>query len=243
MKTNLFFLFTVYLISFTLIHGQFFAFSDSMRVAEGVFLSKITETQRLHFRKEADSLLQSGFPFYALNKKEKAPLFSLSDAYGKKIVLSELLVKGPVILYFTKGLKHPASSVTLKAAASYLPVFNKWGASVISISGDKPNKLKEWESRNKPGFTLAHDAGLQTATSFRLVYSISDSIAAAYESVFTWKNQFDYAPKLQNLTGVYLIAPNGKVAYASVSADPFRMASPRDLVRVLEGMGFIPNEK
>jgi peroxiredoxin len=243
MKMRLLLLSALYLFSSALLAGQSYSFADSMRVAEALFLSKITETQKLQFKKESDSLFQSGFLFNALNKKDKAPLFSLTDTYGKKIVLSDLLQKGPVIIYFTKGLKHPASLVTLKAAAYYLPRFIKWGASVIGISGDKPNKLKEWESRNKPGFPLVYDAGLQTAGSFRLVYNVGDATAATYESVFNWENHIGHSPKIQTLTGVYLISPNGKVAYASVAADPFRMPSPDDLIRVLEGMGFIPNEK
>lgn len=243
MKKELLFLSLICPLLITPLCGQSYAFADSVRIAEGIFLSKITETQKLQFEKEADSLLQSGFLFKTLNRKEKAPLFSLTDPYGKKIVLSALLEKGPVIIFFTKGLKHPASAVTLKAASAYLPRFKKWGASVISISGDKPTKLKEWDARNKPGFALVHDAGLQTAASFRLVYGANDTLAATYDAVFNWKNQYDHSPKMQTLAGVYLIAPNGKVAYASVSADPFKVAPPDDLIRVLEGMGFIPSER
>lgn len=242
MKSGLLFFFTFFISSTASTIAQSFSFSDSIRVAEGRFLAKMTETQKQHFKEETDSLLRSGFLFKTLNRKEKAPLFSLTDTYGKKIALSTLLEKGPVIIFFTKGLKHPASAVTLKAAAAYLPRFKKWGASVVSISGDKPGKLKEWDARNKPGFALVHDAGLQTAASFRLVYSTNDILAATYDAVFNWKNQYDHSPKMQTLTAVYLIAPNGKVAYASVSADPFNVAPPDDLIRVLEGMGFIPSE-
>lgn len=60
------------------------------------------ETQRV-MQEEADRLERSGVANKCLTKGDKAPRFSLPNQEGKRISLSELLAKGPLVVSFYRG--------------------------------------------------------------------------------------------------------------------------------------------
>jgi peroxiredoxin len=235
------FLFCVFLWAARPLSAQTYA--DTLRMAESKFYAKLDEDRRRLFLREIDSLTQAGFAFQTLNKKDRAPLFSLTNVDGRTVSLSDLLAKGPVVVYFIKGTWHPACASTLREVSRYVQQMKKWGASVVAISSEKPSKLKDWATKNKPGFYLLHDTDMQTAEGFRLVFGLSDSLRTAYQTTFRLGEFYDPTPERMVVPAVFVITPNGKITYASVSLNPFSRPSPDEVIRVLEGMGLIPADK
>ncbi len=239
MIKHLLFLVPIFLAGF--VRAQ--SYSDTLRIADTRFHAKLSEGQKALFIAETDSLSNAGFAFQTLNKKDRAPLFTLTNFDGRSVSLSELLAKGPVILYFIKGTWHPACAVTLRSAAKYMPQFKKWGASVVALSSEKPSKLKDWAAKNKPGYFFVHDPEMRTALDFRLVFNLSDSLRTTYHSVFRLNEFYDEVPGRMVVPAVFVITPNGKITYASVSVHPFNRPSAEDVIRVLEGLGLMPAER
>ncbi len=130
-----------------------------------------------------------------------APAFTAQVAQGGEIStfsLEKALSKGPVVLYFFP--KSFTSGCTAEAHdfADHIAAYKALGATVVGVSGDSIEtqvKFSTQECRSK--FLVAADPGLK--------------IAGEYDS----KVMGLYANRTS-----YVIAPDGKIAYAYTSLDP-----------------------
>jgi len=140
----------------------------------------------------------------ALPEGDRAPLFTTQATLGDRVFtfsLADALKHGPVVLYFfpaafTKGCTQEAHDF-----ADAIDRYKALGATVIGISKDDIEKLKEFgtnECRTK--FAVGSDADL--------------SIARSYDSIINFKENL-YANRVS-----YVIAPNGKIVYAYSDLDP-----------------------
>jgi thioredoxin-dependent peroxiredoxin len=131
----------------------------------------------------------------------EAPAFTAQVAQGGEVStfsLEKMLAKGPVVLYFFP--KSFTSGCTAEAHdfADHIAAYKALGATVVGVSGDSIEtqvKFSTQECRSK--FLVAADPGLK--------------IAGEYDS----KVLGLYANRTS-----YVIAPNGKIAYAYTSLDP-----------------------
>ncbi len=133
-----------------------------------------------------------------------APAFDTQASLGGKVFdfnVEDALRRGPVVLYF-----YPAaftSGCTLEAHdfAEHIGDYTALGATVIGVSGDKIDKLNKFsvsECRSK--FAVASDG--------------NHKISRAYEAVI------GIGPMTYSDRTSYVIAPDGKIAYAYRSLDP-----------------------
>jgi peroxiredoxin len=130
-----------------------------------------------------------------------APAFTAQVAQGGTVssfTLADALARGPVVLYFFP--KSFTSGCTAEAHdfADHIADYKALGATVVGVSGDSIQtqmKFSTQECRSK--FLVAADPGLK--------------IAGAYDS----KVLGLYANRTS-----YVIAPDGKIAYAYTSLDP-----------------------
>lgn len=140
----------------------------------------------------------------ALSPGERAPVFTTQATLGENVFtfsLADALKKGPVVLYFfpaafTKGCTKEAHDF-----ADAIDRYKALGATVIGVSKDSIEKLKEFgtsECRSK--FAVASDADL--------------TIARSYDAVINFKDNL-YANRVS-----YVIARDGKIVYSYSSLDP-----------------------
>ncbi len=130
-----------------------------------------------------------------------APDFSAQVAQGGTVStfsLKAALARGPVVLYFFP--KSFTSGCTAEAHdfADHINDYKKLGATVVGVSGDSiatQEKFSTQECRSK--FLVAADPGLKIASSY------DAKVLGLYA----------------NRTS-YVIAPDGKIAYAYTSLDP-----------------------
>lgn len=133
-----------------------------------------------------------------------APVFAAQASLGGKVFtfdLAQALRTGPVVLYF-----YPAaftSGCTLEAHdfAEHIGDYKKLGATVIGVSGDDIAKLQRFsvsECRSK--FPVAADESLKIATSYDA--------------------KLGFGPVAYANRTSYVIARDGKIAYAYTSLDP-----------------------
>jgi peroxiredoxin Q/BCP len=132
---------------------------------------------------------------------DPAPVFTTQASLGGNVVTYDLaaeLKKGPVVLYFFPAAFTPGCTVEAHDFADHVKDYAALGASVIGVSGDSIEKLKEFsvsECRSK--FPVAADPALK----------ISKSYDATILNVYA------------NRTS-YLIAQDGKIAYTYTALDP-----------------------
>jgi peroxiredoxin Q/BCP len=130
-----------------------------------------------------------------------APAFTAQVAQGGTVStfsLAAALAHGPVVLYFFPKSFTTGCTAEAHDFADHIAAYKALGATVVGVSGDSietQEKFSTQECRSK--FLVAADPGLKIATSY-------DSKVMGL---------------FANRTS-YVIAPDGKIAYAYTSLDP-----------------------
>jgi thioredoxin-dependent peroxiredoxin len=141
----------------------------------------------------------------ALDVGDKAPDFSIDSSLAgqvSKFHLTEMLKKGPVVLYFFPAAFSVGCTIEANKFAEATDEYRSLGATVIGVSHDDIETLKKFsttECRNK--FAVGAD--------------VDQSVMKSYDAVLALKP--DYANRTS-----YVISPEGKIVYQFTSLNPLR---------------------
>jgi peroxiredoxin len=128
--------------------------------------------------------LAAKLPTPGLRVGAKAPNFSLKNAYGKKVRLSHLLRKGPVILAFYRGAWCPYCSIELHALNESLPNFKKFGATLVAITPQTPDKSLAQVNKDGYPFEILSDLDDKVIKAYKLYWEVSPELDAAFKHSF-----------------------------------------------------------
>jgi peroxiredoxin len=141
----------------------------------------------------------------ALAPGARAPDFKAQGAIAGRdftVHLAQQLKKGPVVLYFFPAAFTPGCSAEAAAFAAAVDDFKAAGATVIGMSADPVDKLREFSAKDCAGkFAVA---------------SASPAVIRGYDVALGRQIQGRDAT---NRTS-YVIAPNGKIIYAHSDLSP-----------------------
>lgn len=101
-----------------------------------------------------------------MNIGDKAPDFDLPDETGARRRLSELLEKGPVVLYFYPAAMTPGCTAESCHFRDLAAEFEQAGAQRIGISADKVDKQQQFSSKYGFDFPLLSDADKSVAKAY-----------------------------------------------------------------------------
>ena len=104
------------------------------------------------------------------------PDFALPDVHGKKVKLSELLAKGPVVLAFYRGGWCPFCNLQLRAYQKILPQIRSLGASLVAISPTTPDNSLSFAEKAELTFPVLSDVGNNVARAYGLTFKLSDGL-------------------------------------------------------------------
>lgn len=101
-----------------------------------------------------------------MKQGDKAPDFELQDQTGTTRHLSEMLTKGPVVLFF-----YPAAMTygCTKESCHFRDLageFQKAGAQPVGISRDAVSKQKQFDEKHSLGYPLLSDEDRKVAEAF-----------------------------------------------------------------------------
>jgi peroxiredoxin len=155
-----------------------------------------------------------------LSVGESAPDFSLLDARGERIVLSELLANGPVVVTFYRGEWCPYCNMQLRA----LP--------------QAPDHGLTLSEKNELAFAVLSDLDQSVSESFKVRFEMTGELEDLHVNVF----QND--PALQNADGrrslpvpsTFVIDRDGVVRFASVNADWRVRTEPAEVIAALTSL-------
>ena len=134
---------------------------------------------------------------------QKAPDFELPDPDFNKVSLSSMLSQGkPVVLLFFPAAFSPVCTKELCAFRDRMALLEKANASVVAISVDSPWCLKRFKDENKLNFTLLSDYNRDVVKLYNVYH----------EEVL--------GLKMVAKRAVFIVKPDGTVAYKWVSDDP-----------------------
>lgn len=187
--------------------------------------------ERLSARRAA--LVETGIAEQALKAGQLAPDFSLPDAEGRLVTLSELLARGPIALTFYRGDWCPYCNLTLRAYQAVLPEINALGATLVAISPQDADHTQLTVTHKALTFPVLSDRGNVVARQFGLVWSIPEKDRATavklpdYNGDETWELP---------VPGTFVIAPDRTIRLAFADADWTHRLEPSAILESLAGL-------
>ena len=101
-----------------------------------------------------DALAATGLANQALKVGDTAPDFSLPNAVGTLVRLSELLQQGPVVINFYRGEWCPYCNLELHAFQQLLPAFTAAKAQLVAISPELPDHSLSVTEKHELAFAV-----------------------------------------------------------------------------------------
>jgi len=142
--------------------------------------SPFSEADRAVMEKANQSLAVS-MPNPGIKVGEKAPDFTLSNALGEKVNLKDELKKGPVVLVFYRGAWCPFCNMHLHALQKSLPEFKKYGAQLITVTPQTPDKSAEQIKKDGYPFEVLSDLNNKVMQDYKLYFDLPDDLIAVYK--------------------------------------------------------------
>jgi peroxiredoxin Q/BCP len=90
---------------------------------------------------------------------DTVPSFELPDQDGVSVRLVDLLVRGPLVLYFYPKDDTPGCTAEACAFRDQFAAFGDAGATVVGVSSDSPASHRAFKDKHRLPFTLLSDAG------------------------------------------------------------------------------------
>tara|TARA_R110000868_G_scaffold358814_3_gene620555 strand:- start:23800 stop:24564 length:765 start_codon:yes stop_codon:yes gene_type:complete len=192
------------------------------------------ENKKRAYREGLESVKNSGIVSKAKQVGEKAPNFTLNNALGKPVVLSDYLKKGKVILTWYRGGWCPYCNLTLQQLQQELPNFKVNGANLIALTPELPDKSISTAEKHDLKFEVLSDVGNKIANEYGIVFKLTDEVAEMYNKSFELNNYNGDQSNELPLAATYIINKNGEIIYAFLDADYRNRAEPTELTEFLK---------
>lgn len=181
------------------------------------------------------ALIASGQAERAKKAGDHAPAFTLPDADGAPVESAALLAKGPLIVTFYRGIWCPYCNMDLQAIEEIAGAVRAAGASLVAISPQNAANSRRSQHENKLSFPILTDQGGAVAEAFGLRFQLPDDLVAVYKGFGLDLPALHGEPSWSlPMPARFVIAPDGRIAYAEVHPDYTRRPEPSDLLPVLE---------
>lgn len=185
----------------------------------------------------ARAALAKTLPNPGIRAGERAPDFTLPNAFGQKVNLYDELKKGPVVLVFYRGAWCPFCSMHLHALRESLPQFQALGAQLIAVTPQTPDKSLEQFKAAPREFEVLSDLGSEAMRAYRLYFEVDPDLAAIYRT--HGLDLVEYNGPGRNVLpapGTFVIDRNGIVRAMQADTDYTRRMEPAAIVRALEAL-------
>ena len=167
-----------------------------------------------------------------------APDFTLDDAVGKPVALSDLLAQGPVVVTFYRGEWCPYCNLQLRALQEVLPAIQAAGATLVAISPQAPDHALTLTEKHGLAFPALSDVDQSVIGAFKVRFEVTGELEDLQINVF----QND--PAAQNADGrrslpvpsTFVIDRDGTVRFAAVNADWRVRVEPADVVAAIQAL-------
>tara|TARA_R110000796_G_scaffold10530_3_gene34867 strand:+ start:11611 stop:12186 length:576 start_codon:yes stop_codon:yes gene_type:complete len=168
-----------------------------------------------------------------LSKGDTAPGFSLPNAFGKKIVLSQALKSGIVIIKFYRGEWCPICNLDLRAIQQHLPQITSLGASLIAISPQRPDDALTAIQKNELEYEVLSDADQEVIKAYNLQFDPGEDYHQRRDLSVLNGGGLKTLP----VPATFIVNTDQIIEAAHVEANYTERMGPREIIEVLKGMG------
>ena len=206
--------------------------------ASGTYAADLAATipaERLaRSRASTVALEASGIEHNALAAGVAAPDFTLPDARGGVVGLSDLLQKGPVVVTFYRGTWCPYCNLALRAYQRALPDIQALGAQLVAISPQIPDESLSMAEKNDLAFPVLSDEGNNVGRQYGLVFALDAETRERYlgmgnDLVHSNGNDAWELP----MPGTFVIGQDGIIKLAWAKADYTQRLEPAEILAAL----------
>lgn len=181
--------------------------------------------------------LKSSMPNPGLKVGSQAPDFTLANAFGKSVRLSDHLEKGPVVLVFYRGAWCPFCNLHLHALHESLPRFKKLGASLILVTPQKPDKSAAQIKKDGYQFEVLSDLDSKVMQSYNLYFELDPQLVKLYKAKGLDIEAFNGKGRnVLPVPGSFVIAQNGTIVAMHADTDYKQRMEPADIIKALKNI-------
>ncbi|EWH12979.1 alkyl hydroperoxide reductase [Cellulophaga geojensis KL-A] len=181
-----------------------------------------------------EAIVATQFLENAVNVGDKVINFTLKNALGECTNLQSVLDNGPVILTWYRGGWCPYCNITLQYLQNSLPEFKKYGANLLALTPELPDKSLSTSEKYDLQFEVLSDVGNKIAKQYGLVYKLTDALSEIYQNKLGLKNYNGDDSSELPITATYVIDAKGIVQYAFLDADYRKRAEISEIIDVLK---------
>ena len=165
---------------------------------------------------------------------DRAPDFTLPDAQGRPLSLSDSLRTGPVVVTFYRGGWCPYCNIQLRAYQQALPQITALGGRLLAISPQDPDASLTTAEKNALAFDVLSDAGNAVARAFGRVYALPEELRDALRSNGKALPGFNGDDSWElPLTATFVIGQDGRIALAWADTDYRVRLAPEAIIEAL----------
>jgi peroxiredoxin len=203
---------------------------DELESVKTTFARKNDPAIVAAYEKGIDELRAAGIERNALKPGDRAPDFTLPDATGRSVSLSERLKDGPVVLKFYRGGWCPYCNLELRAYQKALPELAAVGAQLVAVSPESPDHSLSTKEKNALAFSVLSDRGGATARAYRLAFQLSPELKALYQSRGRDLAEWNGGDWTLPVPGTFVVGTDGRIVLAHVDADYRSRLEPSEAV-------------
>jgi peroxiredoxin len=209
------------------------AFKADFEAGKLPFKPSPGQLQAMH--RATAELVATGQAQRALKAGDKAPDFVLNDPDGKPVSSRDLLVKGPLVVSFYRGVWCPYCNMELQALQAALAEFEMRGATLVAISPQTAPNSRKSQRDNKLDFKILSDPKSEVANAFGIRFALPDYLVEVYKGFKTDLPIVNDDPSwVLPMPARYVIGSDGIIAYAEVNPDYTHRPDPSELLPMLD---------
>jgi len=196
--------------------------------------AKFSQADR-QLMKDSMEATKKKYPSPGLALNTIAPDFSLPNATGSKVRLSNQLKQGPVVLVFYRGAWCPFCNLHLHVLQKSLPEFKKYKASLIAVTPQQPDQSLKQIAKNKYPFEVLSDLQDVVMKQYGLYYELSPELVKLYKSKGLDVEAYNGKGRTAlPIPGTFVIARDGRIRAVHAQHDYKERMEPAEIIRVLK---------
>lgn len=161
---------------------------------------------------------------------DRAPEFTLPNAFGREISLSESLQSGVVIVKFYRGEWCPICNLDLRDIQKHVEQIKSLGANVLAISPQKPDDSLTITQKNNLGFEVLSDANQQVIKAYHLQFDPGEDYHRRRDLTLLNGDGSKFLP----VPATFIINSDSIIEAAHVDANYTERMSPGEIINVLQ---------
>lgn len=210
---------------------------DQLRLISESSAAKVPPEKRKKMDEAIAQLKASQLTEKSIKIGQKFPNFKLKNAEGRQIELKQLLKKSAVVISFYRGSWCPYCNAQLSDYQKHLGEFIAHGGTLVAVTPEKPELEVTMKAGKKIEFDILNDNDNKLAGQLGLVFGLTPELKAIYQEfgIDLQKSQGNPDWKLP-VPATFVVAQNGKVAFAFVDVDYTKRAEACDILTALDSI-------